>query len=85
MGKFLRTLCDWQRVRLVKAKVCPDYVHMLVEIPPKITVSGLIGYRKGKSRIFCMSNPANKNTGTESLDVKDTIWNPLGKRKPIAA
>ena len=36
-------------MKIVEAEVCPDHVHMLVEIPPKISVSSFMGYRKGKS------------------------------------
>lgn len=49
VGKILRQLCEWKRVKIVKAEVCPDHVHMLVEIPPKLSVSSFMGYLKGKS------------------------------------
>ena len=49
IGKILRQLCDWKGVKIVEAEVCPDHIHMLVEIPPKISVSSFMGYLKGKS------------------------------------
>ena len=49
IGKILRQLCEWKGVKIVEAEVCPDHVHMLVEIPPKISVSSFMGYLKGKS------------------------------------
>lgn len=49
VGKILRQLCEWKGVKIIEAEVCPDHVHMLVEIPPKISVSGFMGYLKGKS------------------------------------
>ena len=49
IGKILRQLCDWKGVKIVGAEVCPDHIHMLVEIPPKISVSSFMGYLKGKS------------------------------------
>lgn len=49
IGKILRTLCEWKGVKIVEAEICPDHVHMLVEIPPKIAVSSFMGYLKGKS------------------------------------
>ena len=49
MGKILRQLCEWKGVKIIEAEVCPDHVHMLVEIPPKMSVSGFMGYLKGKS------------------------------------
>ena len=48
VGKILRQLCEWKGVKIVEAEVCPDHVHMLVEIPPKISVSSFMGYLKGK-------------------------------------
>ena len=49
IGKILRQLCEWKGVNILEAEVCPDHVHMLVEIPPKISVSSFMGYLKGKS------------------------------------
>lgn len=48
IGKMLRTLCKWKGVNVLEAEACPDHIHMLVEIPPKISVSGFMGYLKGK-------------------------------------
>ena len=48
-GKILRQLCEWKHVKIIEAEVCPDHVHMLVEIPPKYSVSSFMGYLKGKS------------------------------------
>ena len=52
VGKILRTLCERKKVKIVEAEVCPDHVHMLVEIPPKVSVSGFMGYLKGKSSLM---------------------------------
>ena len=49
VGKILRQLCEWKGVSIIEAEVCPDHVHMFVEIPPKIAVSSFMGYLKGKS------------------------------------
>lgn len=48
IGKILRTLCNWKKIRIVEAEVCPHHVHMLEDIPPKIAVSSFMGYLKGK-------------------------------------
>ena len=50
IGAILRRLCEFKQVNIIEAEVCPDHVHMLVEIPPKLSVSGFMGYLKGKSR-----------------------------------
>ena len=52
IGKILRMLCEWKSVRIIEAEVCPDHIHMLVEIPPKVAVSSFMGYLKGKSTLM---------------------------------
>ena len=52
VGKILRKLCEWKKVKIVEAEVCVDHVHMLVEIPPKVSVSSFVGYLKGKSSLM---------------------------------
>ena len=52
IGAILRTLCNWKNIRIIEAEVCPDHVHMLVEIPPKVAISGFMGYLKGKSSLM---------------------------------
>ena len=49
IGKILRSLCEWKGVKIIEAEVCPDHVHMLLEIPPKYSISSFMGYLKGKS------------------------------------
>lgn len=41
-----------KNVTIVEAEICPDHVHMLVEIPPKMSVSGFVGFLKGKSSLM---------------------------------
>ena len=43
IGAMLRKLCEWKQINILEAEVCPDHVHMLVEIPPKVSVSGFVG------------------------------------------
>ena len=52
IGAILRRLCEWKGVNIVEAEVCPDHVHMLLEMPPKLSVSGFMGYLKGKSTVL---------------------------------
>ena len=49
IGKILSDLCKWKGVNLVEGEACPDHIHILVEIPPKMSVSGFMGFLKGKS------------------------------------
>ena len=59
VGKILRTLCEWKKVGIIEAEVCPDHVHMLVEIPPNISVASFVGYIKGKSTLMIFERHAN--------------------------
>ena len=49
VGKILRKLCEWKGLNIVEAELCPDHIHMLLEIPPKYSISTVMGYLKGKS------------------------------------
>jgi len=60
IGKILRKLCEWKKVRIVEAEVCPDHVHMLLEIPPRIAVSSFVGYWKGKSSLMIYEQYPNR-------------------------
>ena len=54
IGVILRQLCEYKEVKIIQGEMCPDHVHMLVEIPPKMSIASFMGYLKGKStlRIF---------------------------------
>ena len=52
IGAILRELCRWKGVEIIEAEVCPDHIHMLVSIPPKMSVSGFMGFLKGKSSLM---------------------------------
>ena len=52
IGAILRELCSWKEVTIIEAEVCPDHVHMFVEIPPKLSISTFMGYFKGKSSVM---------------------------------
>ena len=59
IGAILRSLCEWKEVEIIEAEVCPDHVHMLVSIPPKLSLSGFMGYLKGKSSILIYQKYVN--------------------------
>lgn len=52
IGAILRELCKWKGINIINAEVCPNHVHMFLEIPPKISVSSFMGFLKGKSSIM---------------------------------
>lgn len=47
--EILRKLCEWKGVEIIGGEICPDHIHILLSIPPKLSVSGFMGYLKGKS------------------------------------
>ena len=52
IGKILRELCSRKDVEILEANACRDHIHMLVSIPPKLSVSAFVGYLKGKSSLI---------------------------------
>ena len=52
IGAILRELCKWKGVNIIEAEVCPDHVHMLLEIPSKMSISSFMGFLKGKSSLM---------------------------------
>ena len=59
IGAILRSLCEWKQVEIIEAEVCPDHIHMLVKIPPKLSVATFVGFLKGKSSILIYQKFAN--------------------------
>ena len=52
IGKILRQLCEWKGIHIIEGEVFPDHVHMLVEIPPKMSISSFKGFMKEKSSMM---------------------------------
>ena len=59
VGQILGTLCRRKGVEIIEAEACPDHIHMLVRIPPKYSVSEIMGYLKGKSSLMIFEKHAN--------------------------
>ena len=59
IGKILRQLCHQKGVEILEAEACPDHIHMLLSIPPKYSVSQIMGYLKGKSSLMIFDRHAN--------------------------
>ena len=59
IGKILRLLCERKGIQIIEAECCPDHIHMLVEIPPKYSVSQIVGYLKRKSSLMIFDKHAN--------------------------
>ena len=59
IGKILRQLSEQKGVEIIQAEACPDHIHMLVSIPPSISVAQYVGYLKGKSSLMIFDRHAN--------------------------
>ena len=59
IGEILRRLCEYKGVEIIEGHLMPDHVHMLLAIPPKYSVSSVMGYLKGKSSLMIFDKHAN--------------------------
>ena len=59
IGKILRQLCQQKGIEIIEAELCKDHVHMLISIPPKYSVSQIMGYLKGKISLMIFDRHAN--------------------------
>ena len=83
IGKILRELCNWKQVNILEAEMCIDHVHMLVEIPPKMSVSSFVGFLKGKSTLLIYERHANLKYkyGNRSFWCRGYYVDTVGKNK----
>ena len=59
VGKILRKLCNQKGITILEATACKDHVHLVLEIPPKYSISSIMGYLKGKSSLMIFDKHAN--------------------------
>ena len=59
IGEILRKLCEQKGVEIIEAEACKDHIHMLVSIPPHISIAQFMGYIKGKSTHMIFDRHAN--------------------------
>ena len=59
IGKILRDLCERKGMNIIEAECCPDHIHMLLEIPPKYSISQTMRYLKEKSSLIIFDRHAN--------------------------
>lgn len=87
IGKIIRTLCDQKGVEIIEAEACPDHIHLLVSIPPKISVSAFIGYLKGKSSLMIFDRHADLKYkyGNRHFWCKGYYVDTVGKNKKAIA
>ena len=78
LREILKMLCDWKGVEILEGHLMPDHIHMLVSIPPKISVSSFMGYLKGKSSLLMVDYMQTLNISMviESFGLKATMYQP---------
>lgn len=59
IGQILRKLCNEKKVEIIEAQACPDHIHMLVSIPPYVSVAQFVGFLKSKSALQIFDRHAN--------------------------
>lgn len=83
IGKILRSLCEHKGVEIVEANACKDYIHMLVSIPPKLSVSSFMGYLKMKSSLMIFDKYVNLKYryGNRHFWCRDYYVDTVGRNK----
>ncbi len=59
IGQILRKLCEQKGVEIIEANTCKEHIHMLVSIPPNLSIAQFVGYLKGKSSLMIFDRHAN--------------------------
>jgi putative transposase len=87
IGKILRQLSERKGVEIIEAEACPDHIHMLVSIPPKISVSEFMGYLKGKSSLMIFDQFANMKYryGNRQFWCRGYYVDTVGRNKKVIA
>jgi putative transposase len=86
IGVILRKLCEYKGVEILEANACPDHIHMLVSIPPKVSVAYFVGYLKGKSSLMIFDKHANlKYKGNRHFWCRGYYVDTVGRNKEAIA
>ena len=85
IGRILRLLCERKGVEIIEANACPDHIHMLVSIPPKLSVAQFMGYLKGKSSLMIFDRHANMKYkyGNRQFWCKGYYVDTVGRNKKV--
>jgi putative transposase len=80
VGTILRRLCEYKGIELIEGNTCIDHIHMCLSIPPKYSVSTIVGYLKGKSSmiVFERFSKLKKNFKGHSFWARGYYVNTVG-------
>ena len=59
IGTIIRKLCEEKKAEILEAEACPDHIHMLVSVPPYLSIAQFVGFLKGKSTLMIYDRHAN--------------------------
>ena len=87
IGEILRKLCNQKGVEIIEAEACPDHIHMLVSIPPYISIAQFMGYLKGKSSLMIFDRHANLKYkyGSRNFWCRGYYVDTVGRNKKVIA
>ena len=87
IGEIIRKLCEQKGVEIIEAEACPDHIHMLVSIPPYISIAQFMGFLKGKSSLMIFDRHANLKYkyGSRHFWCRGYYVDTVGKNKKIIA
>ena len=85
IGQIIRKLCEEKKVEIIEAEACPDHIHMLVSIPPHLSVAQFMGFLKGKSTLMIFDRHANLKYkyGSRHFWCRGYYVDTVGKNKRI--
>ena len=83
IGEILRKLCEQKGVEIIEAEACPDHIHMLVSVPPYLSIAQFMGFLKGKSSLMIFDRHANLKYkyGQRSFWCRGYFVDTVGKNK----
>ena len=87
IGEILRRLCEQKGVEIIEAEACPDHIHMLVSIPPYLSIAQFMGYLKGKSSLMIFDRNANLKYkyGSRNFWCRGYYVDTVGRNKKVIA
>ena len=85
IGQILRKLCEQKDVQIIEAEACPDHIHMLVSIPPHISIAQFMGFLKGKSSLIIFDRHANLKYkyGSRNFWARGYYVDTVGRNKKV--
>jgi len=85
VGEILRKLCEQKGVEIIEAEACKDHIHLLVSIPPYLSVAQFMGYLKGKSSLMIFDRHANLKYkyGTRTFWCRGYYVDTVGRNKRV--